>query len=125
MARAHRAYIDFTEEDAFVFELALGDGLQLGYEFFDGFTSVGFNNPNHHDFTAGVAADGFAEHGVRFAHARRVAQKQPEPPLFFSRRLCLLQPLLATFPNFKRNSSFSHPSGFPLNYNTADEKALA
>src|SRR5262249_34406437 len=62
--------IHLFEDCAFIFELATWYRFQLGQEFCGSFTSVRFNYTDHDILTALAAADGLAEHVVRFSDTR-------------------------------------------------------
>jgi len=98
--------IHLVKDGAFVFELAPGDGLKLGGQFGNAFASVGLDQADDHVFTALVAAQGLAEHVVRFTDAGGVAEEELEDAGLLLRRR-LLQPLLGclwhlSFPDTAR-----------------------
>jgi len=92
-ARKNRVHVHFFKNGAFVFELAARYDLKLRCELGNAFAAVGLDHADDRVFAAAVAANGFAQHVVGLAHARRVAQEQLEHAGFLFRGR-VFQPLL-------------------------------
>ena len=58
-----------------------GDLFELGGKLGDAFSSVRFHEADDHVFSAASPPDGFAQHAVRLAHARGIAEKQLQDSL--------------------------------------------
>ena len=86
--------IHFFEDGSFVFDDFARDGFDLRGKFFDSLAAVGFHDADDDVFAATPAAQRFAEHAVRFAHARGVAEKKLEYATRFLRRRSDFQPVL-------------------------------
>jgi hypothetical protein len=56
---------------------------------------VRFDHSDHDIFAANVAPDGLGQHGMGFAHAGGVAEKELEPASLLTRRT-LFQPLVGS-----------------------------
>ena len=75
LARQNSVQVHFFKQRALVLDFLARHNFELRSQFFDCFAAVRFDDADHHIFVTAVAADGFAEHRIRFADARRISQK--------------------------------------------------
>ena len=122
----HHIHVHLREESAFIVQRPQRQGFQLSSLLCSAGAAMCFNDTDHHVFPAAVAANALAQHGVRFAHAGRIAEKHLQPP---ARRLGLggLQPVFrclarcvpfgrhaGRIPSCIRDDSMPSPSGSRL-----------
>ena len=92
VSRENRLDVHLLKDGSAIFELAPGDGFELLRKIDDALAVVGFDDANHHVFTAAVTPDALSQHAVGLADAGGVAEKQFEVALGFLRGRGLLQP---------------------------------
>ena len=78
LARQDGVHIHLFEQRALVFDLLARNDFQVRHQFGDAFAAVGFHHADDNVFAAAVAADGFAQHVVGLADARRVSEEEFE-----------------------------------------------
>ena len=81
--RQNSVRVHFFEQRALVIDFPARHGFQLFGKLDDSFASVIFDDAYHHVFAASLPANGFAQHGVGFPDARRVAEKKLQRTLGF------------------------------------------
>src|SRR5579864_3901264 len=78
LARQDCVYVHLVENRSLVFEFARRNSIKLGSQFRGSLASVTLNHSRDHVLAATGSANGFAQHVVRLANARSIAEKKLE-----------------------------------------------